>query len=577
MIVKSNITFISLFVGAAVTFMGCSSVQAHRAQSAFEYNEIYMPQTLGSNAKNYGLNTVDQDWGIWGHNLAKALPEKPSMAIFAKRNGKDTDDSQFCFSSNHLYSYLEEYISDKYGETDTVRFAIMPNDNEIVCMCAKCVEKGNTKNDASPAVFALMRRLCERFPNHIFFTSDYMTTKSLPDKPLPANAGVLVSAIDYPRLPESTPEEEAFFNRIAQWKQFVDRVYVWEYINNYDDYFTPIPLLSVMQHRLQKYRDAGVQGVFMNGSGRDYMSLGDVNAPILAALLLDPDYEWKEGLKEVVTERYPVSGQTIYNFMIEQENYLAQQHTPLPMYGGVPDALKSYLPAERFLVFYDELSDQFPKTHGAEHEALDRLIDAISLPRLGIARLSGNLEGTQEPLEHLYELVDMGTDAYNESYWAVSDYVKDFSFIAGHARAMEGRNLLKGIKLKNLTPLDPDYSDISIITDGVLGLPSNYHCGNLISSATPSLDIEIPYIEGMEHLRVALVANSSYRIGLPERVTLSYGGANIAEVEPKRLKEHTGHSFVEFDIPSSVKGPMVVRLFRNPEIRTMAIDEIEAY
>ncbi|MCH5219848.1 MAG: DUF4838 domain-containing protein [Muribaculaceae bacterium] len=557
--------------------MSCSNVKATRTDAAFEYNEIYMPQTLGKKASAYGLNSVDYDWGVWGHNIATMIPEEHSHNIYAKPNGRTSDYSQYCFSSEHLYNYIVDYIDDNYGHSDTVRFTIMPNDNDVVCLDTKCVARGNTKNDASPAVFNLVRRLCERFPNHIFFVADYLTTSSLPDSPLPSNAGVIMSAMNYPRTVNPTTEESVFLNRIADWQKYVNRVYIWDYINNFDDYFTPVPLFSVMQHRLQEYEKAGVKGVFLNGSGSDYTALGNVNAQVLSQILYDPDYDWKTNLREQVAILFPTAAETITDFMIDQDDYFTRQSQPLPMYDGVAKAKEIYLPADRFMDFYNALIVDRDNTHGAERAKLDELINALSLTALEIERLNGNLNGYDDQLESLMDMVDMGHDVYNESMWAVSDYVKDYSFMAGHAKAMEGRNLLKGHMLRALTPLDPDYPDISIITDGLLGMPSNYHNGNLITSANTVFAVEIPKVEGARNLRVALVQNHGYHIGLPELVELVYQGQSLGTVEPHRLKEHGGHSFVEFEIPSFVHGPMTLKLYRNQDFKTMAIEEIEAY
>lgn len=574
---KLNLNLIAvLCICYGIGITSCSSTEAKEAESVFDYCEIYMPETLGEKGKDMGLNSVDYDWGIWGHNLGRALPAGASLNVYAKdKNGKVNND-QFCFGSNQLFKYLEEYIIDNFGEDDTMRFVIMPNDNDIVCHDDACVKLGNTHDDASPAVFNLVRRLCERFPNHIFFTSDYSTTKSLPKKPLPSNSGVLISAMDYPRTAFTTPEEMAFMQRIANWKKNVGHVYIWDYINNFDDYFTPIPLYNVMAHRIQKYKEAGVRGVFFNGAGSDYSTFGDLDTQILVELTRNPALDWRNELKNLCDERYPTTGGIIYDFIVAQDNFALEKGRPLPLYEGVANAVSTYLPSDEFISFYNKLEQAYDRTSGTERKALDKLLGALSYTRLELMRLSGDVTGYEKPLKRLSALMNNGVEAYNESYWSISDYVSDFKFMAEHAAEMKGKNVLKNIRLQNQTPLDPDYPDISIITDGLLGLPSNYHCGNLITSAKPVFKVEIPRVEGMKHLRVCLVNNPSYHIGLPSEVKLTSNGQTIGVQEPKRLKEHGSHSFVEFDIPPTA-GTLTLTLTNNPDERTMAIEEIEAY
>ena len=161
--------FILLLYTLLASLSSCTNaVQADTHEPRiFEYASIYIPGSETAEATSLGLNSIDSDWGLWGHNLSSVLPAKPSQTIYAKQNGS-ADRSQFCFSSNQLYEYIESYIIDHYGERKRNRFAILPNDNDHVCTCPECTAAGNTKQDASPALFRLISRLAERFPTYQF-------------------------------------------------------------------------------------------------------------------------------------------------------------------------------------------------------------------------------------------------------------------------------------------------------------------------------------------------------------------------------------------------------------------------
>lgn len=576
---KKNILGLYCLINVAlVAATSCNNVKASGSDAAFEYREVYLPESTGKNAKLLGLNELDADWGIWGHNLPDVLPDEPSLSVYAKKNGTEPVKEQFCFSSNHLYQYIEDYIIDNYGEEETTRFAILPNDNSIVCTGPRCSSAGNTNTDASPAVIKLIRRLCERFPNHIFFTSYYLTTQTPPTEPLPKNAGVLISAMDYPRFQTPTDREAKFVELLKNWERSTDRVYVWDYISNYDDFFTPFPVIATTQRRLQTYRNAGVDGIFLNGSGTEYTSLGKLTAHVLAALTDNPDTDWRLLLHTLCDRFYPTAGETIYDFMIAQENFVAEQGKELPMYEGIHKALQTYLPRERFLQFYNDIDSLRACATGQEKEELDNLFGALSFTRLEIARHDGNLDGIEPALAALAAMSERGNVAYSEAYWSVADYVKDYKFILEHAAATGDSNILKGKEIKPLTKLDEDYSSTYIITNGLLAIPSNYHAGNLISSATPALVLEIPNVDGMKQLRVWFSRNKSYKIDFPIEVSLATTDGTILEtVVPEKLKEHTGHSMVEFNIPPTLRGPLVLTITRNPDVKTMAVEEIEAF
>lgn len=555
------------------TAIACTKAEA--TGGTFEFKSIYLPEKSNLTARSLGLNTLDDDWGIWGHNLGLVVPERHSNSIYAKVD-EEINKEQFCFSSNKLFDYICDYIDDNYGLTDKVNFAILPNDNDIVCQCRTCIISGNTDTDASGAVFSMINKLATQYPNHTFFTSYYNSTKNLPSEKMPSNSGVLISAMEYPLTAVSTSKEENFENLLKSWKEQTDKIYVWDYINNFDDYYTPSPILSIMQHRLQMYRKAGVNGVFLNGSGYDYSTFSDIKFKTLATLLQDPDADWEKEVRDYSKELYPVSGDLIADYIISQEKHMEETGAALPMYEGVKNARKTYLDESEFIKFHDALLKNLEKTSGKERKALEEVAQALCLTRLELMRENGNIEGSDYYVA-LLEKDNENLKNYGESYWPVASYVRDFKFMKEHHDAEGKTNLLKGVKLTPRTHLDEDYNDISILTDGFLGIPSNYHSGNMLSSADPYLAIAVPKVGGMRRLRLWMVKNLHYRIGLPTEVMLKIGGLKYDVKNPEDIDHRTGRAYLDFDIPVDAQGEIDLIIYKDPETKTIAIDEIEAY
>lgn len=567
--------FILLLLPFLLPFISCGSNKGNKLDkdAEFEYREIYLPGHGNAEYKALGLDNLEEMWGLWGHNLADVLPKDPSSRVFAKK-GTVTHHEQFCFSSNTLYDYITNYISDNFGEEETKYFAILPNDNRIVCTCERCLAAGNTDKDASPAIIALIERLANRFPNHKFFTSYYSSARSIPNHELPENAGVLISAIDYPLSTDATMAENQFMNLLDKWKAKTQNIYVWDYINNFDDYFTPFPVFGAMQRRLQLYDSMGVKGVFLNGSGDDYSSLSRLKMHVLAKLLQNPNIDWKEELIEKSQELYPVTGQLIADFMIAQEDYVESNHSELPLYKGISEALVTYLPQDAFISFQDNLEQLLPKASKKEQKELEILSKALEMTRLEIMRHNNQLEGHEQRLDHLESLADNDIEAYNESYWTIPSYIRDYKYMLAFNTENDG-NKLQGKKLEALNKMDPDYNDISILTDGLLGMPSNYHNGLLINSPDNQWSVALPDTNGGSTLRIWLATNKAFRIGLPQKIELIIDDNIIKTVIPKPSTDHSGHTFVEIPVPSSREGTKVLRFVRDPEVHSFAIEEIE--
>lgn len=579
-----------LFLLTMAATYACHRMPATANDETFDYREIYLPYSFMCDEKELGLNNVERDWAIWGHNLSRVVPEHHSNSIYANVGG-NTVKKQFCFSSPQLQIYISKFIDEECGNNRPQRFAVLPNDNDIVCQCARCRELGCTPTDATPAVFALLDKLAANYPKHTFFTSYYLTTRQLPKAPLPDNVGVLVSAMDYPLSAVETPRERKFEQLLKDWSSVCRNVYVWDYINNFDDYYTPFPIYAVVQRRLQLYARTGVKGVFLNGSGHDYSTFNRINTYVLAALLSSPDADWREVLTETCRRFFPTTGETLARFRMEQEDYVVATGRILPLYDGVAAAVRSYLPRESFLDFYAKMEQLAASTSGSEGAGINRILRAVTLTRLELMRLDGiapeEAGKARALLARLDSIDDVSvvnmngkkweTRIYSESYWTVDSYISDYRQMLDLCSGQKG-NLLLHQPLTALSRLDEDYSDLSVLTDGMAGLPSNYHCGQLLSSADPSLNIALPAGRRYRRVRVGLTTNIQFRIALPLRVTLSSGGREIGSIVPSPILAPSGRATVEFDVPAwADKGTLVLRFFRNPEVHTMAIDEIEAY
>ena len=565
-----------ILCGVAAVFANysCSRLYAGEKDvpAAFEYRDIYLPIYSSDDNERLHLSYLDDVWGIWGHNLQNVFGDEPSNDVYAEVNGK-VNDNQFCFSSDALYDNIVDFIHNHYLLSDSIYFAILPNDNSIVCLCEECVAAGNSAGNASPAVNNMIVRLAKKFPEHKFFTSDYLTTRETPRYPMPANTGVIVSAMDYPLSAVETPKEKEFIARLKKWGETTDKVYVWDYVQDFDDYFTPYPVFTIMQRRLQQYRDAGVNGVFINGSGNDYSTFGRIKKAVLAEMLINPDIDWEPVLRKYAKEYYPHAGNDIADFMVIQEKAIAQNGKKLPLYEGVNTALKIYLPEQPFIDFYNKAVTHKKAVSGFEKDDLEKMTDAMALTMLELKRLNNDVTNTAKLKERLGRLPGMGINQYNESGLTIQSYLNDYEKMETNLQATQGRNVLKGVRLNPKTALDEDYTDISIVTDGLLGMPSNYHNGNLIVSAE-TFKLGVPRVGGMKTLRVWMVNNPAFRIYLPDEVALAVDGVQRG-VKVPAASDDAGHSYVDFEVPAG--GEITLTFTKNPDHKTMAIDEIEAF
>src|SRR5690606_16558541 len=199
----------------------------------------------------YHTNSVDRDWGIWGHNFKKIFNGKIPESAYAQTEAGINED-QFCFSSAETLAAIKAYLAGQEGN-GVKYFMIAPNDNNIACTCETCKELGNKTADATGAVTNLLNTLAKQYPNYQFFTTAYLTTKRAPSIQMEKNTGVFISTIDFTKSSKINPSSTAvqdFGTLVGQWKNKISAVYLWDYISNFDDYLSPYPVLNRFQNQL---------------------------------------------------------------------------------------------------------------------------------------------------------------------------------------------------------------------------------------------------------------------------------------------------------------------------------------
>lgn len=357
----------------------------------FEYREpFFSPNTNLDYARILGNNSIDTDWGIWGHQLAQII-DNQNPDTQAEINGKKTNQ-QFCFSSLLLYSQVKAYIIDQYGQAPTVHFMLAPNDNDLVCNCKLCLIAQNTATDASPSVLQFNNRLAKDFPTAQFFMLAYRTTQTPSIVQLEKNVGIFLSTINLPKgqkLDENTVEYETFKRQILGWKKRTAAVYLWDYAANFDDYLTPIPALIGFQKQAKQFKTLGINGLFLHASGYDYAPFDDVKTYVISALMKDVDQDVHTLVATYLKHYYPKSHQLLTKYYTELEYNFQQNQHHYDLYSSFDDLKHGYFNMDQFSEFYKSLQQIIPTTQNSERVKLEKLNTALGYTQIQIAYSKG--------------------------------------------------------------------------------------------------------------------------------------------------------------------------------------------
>lgn len=370
-------------ISISFLLLSACSRAAVTVSKPFQFRALCTP--TNANPKEFGLDSthnVDNDWGLWGHNLWKVIGEDAPEEVYALI-GTKRDSTQYCFSTPKMYEIIDNWIADQWGPKGW-RFTIMPADNKKVCQCKLCLAAGNTKDNATPAVAALLDKLAKKYPGHQFFMTAYHTTKQPPRRKLPPNAGVMLSTMDIPMryIFNESGGYRKFDAMVKAWKNVTPLLYVWEYDRNFDDYLTPYPCLMIMQQRLKYYQQAGITGVFINGSGNDYSTFDDVQSYVLAKLLLDVNADVEALVRQFYAKYYPECGKLIGDYYLSLEEKLRRTNRVMPYYGTIEETVASYLNPKEFVDFWVSLDKKSKSVGGEERQRVNRMLTAMAYTRL---------------------------------------------------------------------------------------------------------------------------------------------------------------------------------------------------
>ncbi len=443
--------------------------QIYTQEVDFTYREPYF---LEINTPEFSLkentNRLDDEWGIWGHNLPKLLKKsiEHTNKVYALIDGV-RNEKQLCFSSVEL----EDLILEKVEASDKQNFVIAPNDNSLSCQCSKCKKVGNTYKKSSPAVFTMLNELASKKPNSNFYTLVYSPVKEVPNFELEENVGVLFSTIDYQK--GVTYEEQKKFKKLKrellQWKAKVNRIIIWDYALNFDNYHDFYPVLSTIQKNLIFFKSINIQGVFFNGS-EVYAVFQELKSTILSKLLVDVSINLEQEIECFFKKKYPEKIADLlitYYLNIEREFRTSKKHQGI--YSNIKKAEGKYLKHNVFLPFYNKLLSEVKLLKQPSNNVKKLLLSTIFI-KLELIRVKGvdSIEKSTKKdvfkmLSYLKKLsVETNVLYLNESKSTLKEYI---TLWQKKLLRPVYNNKLKVENLKVQSALDEGYTDTSVLID----------------------------------------------------------------------------------------------------------------
>lgn len=568
--------------------------------SVFNFRDIHMPLNVDgeTSLKHSGLNKVEQEWMMWGHNMKKVLPaDNVPNSVYSSVHGEINKD-QLCFSSKALLDYSAAYIQQRLeNDGPSLRFAIFPEDNDLVCLCDACRKAGNTAKNATPALAKFAENLARRFREINFYIPDYKTTRQIPNYRMRDNVGVIITTVDFARQYDpsgnfSNPSTMRFMQRIRDWRQACRNVFIWDYVNNFDDYLTPYPILSVMQQRLQLYHKFGIKEFFLNGSGYDHSALHEAYTYILEALTVDPYASIDSLSRKFFTAICPNTADIFCDLVSALEAKARESGAEFPMYGSYGDGRKSYLTTAEMGEFYYKLRryERQIEDLGQEGDMIAKTIQGLSYGIMEASRHynikeNGFMEKGRKDRYKVDRLVEDAAETVQFKYYGENNpirYVSELRYLLANYASECSRWLGDRLWKENIlftVPISMDHKKtITELTDGVTGFSGSYHWGWLIiPKSSPVMEIPATASFSKGSISMNFLHDPRHNIMEPKEIEVWKEDKLILRMTPFRNEDgYKAGSIVNFTAPLSMPGAkaLVIKFIPEDKDKAVAIDEI---
>ena len=431
---------------------------------------------------------------------------------------------------------------------------LMPADNNLVCMCESCVNNGNSKLNASPAVFKLINKLAQKFPHFQIFSTAYVTTNNPPSFQLEKNAGVMLSTMSFPKgiVYEKTNYKSTIEGTLKSWKSVTKTIYVWDYGIHFDLYLSSYPSLLIHQENIQFFKKNGITGIFMQGNEESFAAFEGLKYFVYAQLMLNPETDVRALIRFYLEGQFPKAGTVLANYYLEIEERALNSKHEMDIYGGWNQQLKKYLSFQPLKNLMLELEELESKTSKDELDELKTLKIAFNFQLLEIMRVNGignegyayiNKSGEKQIKPEVKQMVgkieqlkqETKFDILNESHVALSNYIE---FWYSEVFQKKIQILVPDLKIKAISKLDEDYSDLNILTNGKVGFLDYDNNWLITTGQALHLEIDPKSALGSKTFSIRLLQDLKHGIYFPQKIQLTIGKEiYTAEIPRDELKK----------------------------------------
>lgn len=264
-------------------------------------------------------------------NGEKYFAEHPEY--FALHGGKRVPD-QLCLTNpdtiDVVYNEVIELLEREHVPEKSMQIvSLTQHDNQLYCECENCAALDNENGSHAGTMINFVNTIAERvkatgkYDNIVFDTFAYQYTRKTPTKVVPREDVIVrlcsIECCFGHTLDDAKCELNVdFMKDLSDWGKICDRVYIWDYVNNYSETCCIFPNFGVMQRNVQIFAENNVKGVYEEGNY--YIAdcdaeFAEMRTYLLSQLLKDPYMDYEAEMIGYLEAVYGPGGRHIKEFL----------------------------------------------------------------------------------------------------------------------------------------------------------------------------------------------------------------------------------------------------------------------
>ena len=359
---------------------------------------------------------------------------------FALHEGKRVP-GQLCLTNEDVYqivlSEVMELLKNYHVPEATLQIiSLTQNDNQLYCQCDSCRALDDKNGSQAGTVITFANRVARAvreagYDNIAIDTFAYQYSRKAPSEVVPEeNVIVRLCTIEgcfsHPLNDPACPLNAELMQDLEAWNRICDRLYIWDYTNNYSYTCGIFPDFHVLQANMQCFYEHGVRGVYEEGNyyiEECDTEFGELRSYLISRLLRDPYCDYEKEMDLFCRAFYGDGGPYIREFIDKVTDRAAGNHATI--YTSMRD---SFSISEEEAGLLDSLWVKAAEVSGKDPAALaaverSRLSWRYVKACLALGEFKDPLENSMQAREDLYrDLISHGVRRLDEWHTIKEDF-----------------------------------------------------------------------------------------------------------------------------------------------------------